>query len=122
MPVSGYKVSPERIAKISQQWIRDHIASMERHIKYLDERNKELTAQLELASGTHSERETNVRMICDDIEIALPPDAVITFQDRFQVSPTAHDRDSIDVIHAGNGAMVIFPVQDDEIAIREMRD
>lgn len=119
--IHGYKASSERIAKLPE-WVRTHIAGIERHRNYLDERNKELTAQLELASGTHSKRETNVRMTCDDIEIALPGNTVITFQGKFQVSPTPHDRDSIDIVHAGSGAMVIFPVQGDEVTIREMRD
>jgi hypothetical protein len=114
------RATPERIAGIKQDWIRDHIASLERHNRYLKERCQELEDQLRLASGVHAETRTNVRLQDDDIEIALPPDSAVTFQDKFEVEPSANDPDGITIALTAPGSLCILPSQHDEIFVRLM--
>lgn len=112
------KATPERIAKIPQQWIRDYIAELARQNRYLTERCDEVEAQLALASGSHAEVKTNVRLQAGDIDIALPPDSVITFQGKFEVTPSANDPDGIDVELYEPGALVIVPAEEGRIYVR----
>lgn len=116
----------EELAQIAddlESWadeVRDHIVSLERHNRYLEERCKEVEAQLALASGTHSEIKTNVRLQDNDIEIALPPDSAVTFQGKFEVTPSDNDPDGITIELSASGSLCVIPDMCDRIRVRLM--
>jgi len=115
-------VTPERIAKISQAWVKDYIASLERHNRYLTEGNRRLRDQLDLAASTHAETKTNVRLSADDIEIALPEDSTVILQGKFEVTPSANDADGITIELIPSGGLVIIPDTEGRIWVRAGTD
>lgn len=116
-PASREAPAGERIARLPG-WAQDHIRSLRSQLSYAETRLDEIEAQLTVVRGGENEKQTNARLDLDDIAVALPDGAMVTYHDEFSVQP-AEGETGIAVTLIPFGELVITVTGEDRIEIRK---
>jgi hypothetical protein len=104
----------DRIAKLPG-WARDYLASLVSQVRYAEERLDEIEAQLKIAQGDEQGEDTDVRLELNDLKVALPAGATISYHGIITVKPV--DGEAIEVVLIPFDKLTVTVTGDDRLLI-----